>query len=116
MVQLFVDGGGFVFLHFDKPIAEATKILYTGHTVPGKFCKEDQDALPEGFTHFHKKFVEGDNPQAGHGGKGGEEGYWFIHIAINEFDMPWGHVVPGLDKVFMPTPPPSCNELGIEGY
>jgi len=105
----------FVFLHFDKPVDQATKLLYTGQGIPGRFCKEDQDALPKvdgklAYTHFHKKFVDSDNPQDGHGGVGGEEGWWFKHVAVAEFDMPWGHVTPGVDFNFMPTPPPVCGE------
>ena len=90
-----IDSGQYVFLHFDKALPEATKVLYTGRIIPGKFCKEDQDKLPPGFTHFHKAFVDSDNPQDGHGGVGGEDGYWFVHVAVAELDMPWGQVVPG---------------------
>jgi len=118
-----VNNGEFVFLHFDKAISQATKLFYTGRAVPGRFCKEDQDALPLdngklAFTHFHKALVEGDDatPEEGHGGEGGEEGFWFVHVAAAELDMPWGSVSPGVDYKFMPTPPPSCAELGIKGY
>ncbi|MEE8418498.1 MAG: hypothetical protein V3S02_00130 [Dehalococcoidales bacterium] len=41
-----------------------------------------------------------------HGGKPGVEGIWFMHIAVRDFDAPWGHLQPGLDAAFMPTPPP----------
>ena len=107
--------GEFVFLHFDKPIGQAAKVWYTGNGVPGKFCKEDQNEVEkkygDGFTHFHKKKVnkDGATPEDGHGGLGGEEGFWFRHVALAEFDMPWGQVLPGVDYNFMPTPPPECN-------
>jgi len=107
--------GEFVFLHFDKPVDQATMVRYTGNGVPGKFCIEDQKEIEkkygDGFTHFHKKKVNKDDatPEDGHGGSGGEDGFWFRHVALAEFDMPWGQVLPGVDYNFMPTPPPECN-------
>ncbi|MFQ5621040.1 MAG: hypothetical protein ACE5FT_04310 [Candidatus Nanoarchaeia archaeon] len=114
--------GAFVFLHFDKAVAEAAELWYTGVAYPGKFCAEDQAEMNakygEGFTHFHKKLVDkpGATPQDGHGGDGGEIGYWFKHVSVTTHQKPWGTVTPGVDLKFMPTPPPSCAELGIEGY
>jgi len=114
--------GAFVFLHFDKAVDQATQIWYTGVAYPGRFCSEDQaemnEKYEEGFTHFHKKEVKGDNPtpEQGHGGNGGELGFWFKHVSVSTHEKPWGTVSPGLDLKFMPTPPPSCQELGFAGY
>ena len=48
--------------------------------------------------------------EAGHGGSTpGEEGYWLKHVAVDEFDMPWGRVKPGIDMKFMPTTAPKCG-------
>jgi hypothetical protein len=38
-------------LHFDKPLKEAVKIMYTGWALPGRWCAEDR---PKYFTHFHR--------------------------------------------------------------
>lgn len=101
--------GTYLFLHFDKPIAEASKLLYVGWAVPGRWCAEDQ---PAGFTHFHRTAKVGDW-NAGHGGsRPGEQGFWLKHVAVEEFDMDMMgmsyHVTPGTDMRFMPTNPPSC--------
>jgi hypothetical protein len=104
--------GTFLFLHFDKPLPEATKIIYTGWAVRGRWCAEAQ---PSGFTHFHRtaKVAAWD---AGHGGATpGEEGLWLKHIAVERFQMPemMGMperiVAPGLDRMFMPTNAPKCG-------
>lgn len=92
-------------IHLDAPtLAEATKIWYVVvgvHVMDA--CEEPDD---EGFTHFHKK--SSPNWDAGHGGSPGVEGYWLKHVAVSEFDMPWGHVLPGVDYNFMPTPIAGC--------
>ncbi len=105
-----LDDGTAIFLHFDKPLAEGpTKILYIGDAVPGKFCNtpEVQELMTKGYVHFHTT-NKVPTPEAGHGGKGGEDGFWLRHIAVGEFDMPWGHVTPGIDYNFMVTQPPDC--------
>ena len=100
--------GSYLFLHFNKDVNKADDLLYYGLALPGKFCKEDQDQLPPGFVHFHQaKCAEKDEEKC-HGGKGGEDGFWLMHVAAKEMDMPWGHVKPGVDLKFMPTPAPSC--------
>ncbi len=103
--------GTYLFLHFDKPLAEATKLIYVGWAVPGRWCAEEQ---PKGFTHFHRtaKVATWD---AGHGGsKAGEAGYWLKHVAPQEFDMKMMgmayHVTPGTDMKFMLTNAPRCNK------
>lgn len=105
-----LDDGTLLFLHFDKAADKAEKLLYVGQAVPGKFTKAEQERVErqfgKGFTHFHQKNCSGSNPEACHGGKGGEDGYWFRHVAVDSFTMPWGAVKPGIDHNFMPTPPP----------
>lgn len=102
--------GTYMFLHFDGPIAQASKLLYVGWAVPGKWCAEDQ---PKAFTHFHRTAKVGDW-NAGHGGSTpGQSGYWLKHVAVEEFDFKMMgmnyHVKPGTDLKFMPTNPPSCG-------
>ena len=103
--------GTWLFLHFDKPLNEASKIIYTGWAVPGRWCAEDQ---PKAFTHFHRtaKVATWD---AGHGGsKPGEAGFWLKHVAPEEFDLKMmgmeHHVSPGTDLKFMPTKAPRCGK------
>ena len=103
--------GTFMFVHYDKPVADATQLLYVGVAVPGKFTKQDQTRVEQqfgkGFTHFHQgSNCPGENADACHGGQGGEDGYWFRHVAVDNFEMPWGDVKPGVDLAFMPTVPP----------
>ena len=87
----------------------------------GRFCQGEQARVEAsygpGFTHFHKQSTPGNDPAAGHGGVGGEDGFWFRHIAVTNIpqgDMmagtgvPWGPVRPGIDYDFMPTAAPQC--------
>jgi hypothetical protein len=114
------DGSG-IFLHFDQPLGRESQILWIGTMVPGRFCEADQERVRSthgpGYVHFHQKRIPGSDPMAGHGGRGGEDGYWFRHIAVTSIprgDMmagtgvPWGPVSPGIDLDFMPTPAPEC--------
>jgi hypothetical protein len=107
------EDGSVQFLHFDKPLPEATRLLYVGYGVKGRWCAEDQEriekAAGKGFTHFHRT-AKVRTAEAGHGGSTpGEEGYWLKHVAVAEFDMPWGHVGHGVDMKFMPTTAPKCG-------
>ncbi len=95
-------GGLMVALHFDNhDISKAQNLNWLAIGVPGKFTKQDQDRIEKlygkGFTHFH------DLMNDTHGGAPGAEGVWFVHIAVREFDAPWGSLKPGLDSNFMPT-------------
>ena len=119
-----LEDGSTVFLHFNKPVGQDSMVLWIGASVPGKFCKADEDRVAKtsgsGYVHFHQKFISGNDPTAGHGGKGGEDGYWYRHIAVTNIpkgDMmammagtgvPWGPVSPGIDMNFMPTLAPDC--------
>jgi hypothetical protein len=120
LIKEISDGTG-LFFHFDQAVNQATKLLWLGSMIPGKFCKADQDRVlathGPGFVHFHQKQIMGNDAMAGHGGQGGELGYWFRHIAVTPIprgDMmagtgvPWGPVNPGIDMNFMPTPAPEC--------
>ena len=120
LIKVLADGTG-IFLHFDKPVGQDSMVLWLGTMVPGKFCKADQDRVQAtsgpGFVHFHQKSIPGNDPNSGHGGKGGENGYWFRHIAVTNIPLgdmmagtgvPWGPVKPGIDTNFMPTPAPAC--------
>lgn len=94
-----------IFVHFDKPVAEATRILYMGEGVRGRFLAEDQpEGGTTGFTHFHR--FKAPTVEAGHGGAPGDEGYWLRHIAPSNFEMMGMEVGPGIDYNFMPTVAP----------
>lgn len=104
------EDGTYLFLHFDKPLGESTKLIYVGWAVPGRWCAEEQ---PKGFTHFHRTAkVAAWN--AGHGGAtSGQAGYWLKHVAVEEFQfnmMGMSYPVkPGTDMKFMPTKAPKCG-------
>lgn len=104
-VWRILPNGDIEAIHFDAPtLDEATMIWYVVvgvHVMDA--CQKPEDA---GFTHFHKK--SSPNWDAGHGGAPGVEGYWLKHVAVSEFDMPWGHVLPGVDYNFMPTTIAGC--------
>ena len=108
-----LDDGTLLFIHFDSAIGEEEGLIYIGQAVPGVFCDSDQDRansqFGDGFTHFHTTITPGaTEASAGHGGVANADGYWFRHIAVDNFDRPWGRVSPGIDHNFMPTAPPSC--------
>jgi hypothetical protein len=112
---LVADDESAVFIHLDKPAPEATRVIYMGYGVKGRWCAEDQEQIEsvagEGFTHFHRT-AEVATPDAGHGGsEPGEPGYWLKHVAVGPaFEMPWGTVEPGMtDQKFMPTAAPKCG-------
>jgi hypothetical protein len=105
-VAKWVNNDTFMFLQFDKPSPQnATAINYIGIGSKGLFCKENQPS-PD-FTHFHKWNVT--EYRHGHGSLPGEEGYWLLWVAADEFDAQGRHVTPGVDREFSPTPPPSCS-------
>lgn len=92
-------------LHFDNlKLDQAENLNWVAIGMPGKFSKQDQERINKqfgpGFTHFHD--LKADT----HGGPPGTEGVWFMHVAVREFDAPWGRVKPGVDLKFMPTPAP----------
>lgn len=60
------------------------------------------------FTYFHQ--LEAEEWDQAHGGDPGQEGYWLAHMAVDEFERPWGEVTPGVDYNYMPTDPPECDE------
>lgn len=98
--------GGILALHFDSmDLKQAKHLNWVALGVPGKFTREEQQRVEaqfgKGFTHFH------DMKNDVHGGQPGAEGAWFVHVAVREFDAPWGRVKPGIDDKFMPTPPVS---------
>ena len=99
LVKMLSDGK-ILFIHLDGPVDTAKNILWIGDGIPGKFVKADQPA-EEGYVHFH-------GMNGGHGPAVAPEtpGFWVRHIAVKEFEAPWGHVTSGIDTNFMPTPPP----------
>lgn len=102
-----LQGGALIALHFDDvDLGKAKNLNWIAFGVPGRYCAADQQKIEaqfgKGFTHFH------DMTNDTHGGKPGAQGVWFQHTAVREFDAPWGHVVPGVDMKFMPTPAPAC--------
>ncbi len=99
--------GAIIALHFDDmDLGKSRNLNWVAFGVPGKYCQADQVRIEKefgkGFTHFH------DLKNDTHGGKAGTDGVWFVHTAVREFDAPWGHVTPGVDLGFMPTPAQAC--------
>lgn len=105
--HLLPDGTGF-FLQFDAPPTQATQLMYLGQMVPGTFCKDDAYARlqVQGYVHF--RAVSAPNESSASGGRPGEVGYWMRFIALDDLQMPWGEVGPGLDLQHKPTEPPDC--------
>lgn len=99
LVKMLSDGK-ILFIHLDGPVDTAKNILWIGDGIPGKFIKADQPK-EAGYVHFH-----GMNGGHGPAVAPGTQGFWVRHIAVKEFDAPWGHVTSGIDTNFMPTPPP----------
>ena len=114
-VWKWVSDETFIALHVDEPNPEeAENLLYVVVGQKGAFTEESQPA--EEFSHFHS--YEADGWEAGHGGGG--DGYWLTHMAVDDFEMPWGDVEVGVDYDFMPTPPEEEEgtaefEVGGEG-
>lgn len=101
-VNKWVTDDSFIFLHFDEEDpSEANKLLWIGVGVKGVFSEDGQPG-PE-FTHFHQP--TSDSWDGGHGGDAGDEGFWLTHIAVDEFESPFGMTSPGVHYEFMPTPP-----------
>jgi hypothetical protein len=95
-----------IFLQFDRPDpSEATTLRYIGIGVKGVFCAEAQP--DKAFTHFHRydalKYSEG------HGRDPGDQGYWLLWVATDEFDIRGRKIRPGVDYEAFPTPPPKCG-------
>lgn len=95
----------FIALHWDEPVpTQADNLLYSVLGVRGQFHSDDQPDTDD-FTHFH--LHEADAWDAGHGGADPDQwGYWLVHFAVRDFEMPWGDVSIGVDRDFMPTDPP----------
>ncbi|MBI4492922.1 MAG: hypothetical protein HY690_09035 [Chloroflexi bacterium] len=94
-------------LHFDHlNLDQAKNLNWVALGVPGKYCKQDQERVEksfgQGFTHFH------DLKNDTHGGTPGAEGVWFVHVAVRDFEAPWGKVQQGIDSAFMPTKASAC--------
>ncbi len=99
--------GGVIALHFDNmDLNKAENLNWVALGVPGVFCKADQERVEaqfgQGFVHFH------DMVNDVHGGAPGAKGVWFVHIAVRDFQAPWGQVSKGIDHNFMVTPAPDC--------
>ncbi|MBI2287847.1 MAG: hypothetical protein HYU83_02510 [Chloroflexi bacterium] len=101
--KAFMTPGGLILaLHFDNmDLSKAQNLNWVAIGVPGNYSKQDQERIEKlygkGFTHFHDLMADT------HGGQPGADGVWFMHVAVREFDAPWGAVKPGVDDKFMPT-------------
>lgn len=106
--HLLRDGTG-LFLQFDAPPTQATRLLYLGQMAPGTFCNNEAYARlqVQGYVHF--RAMSAPNEPSASGGRPGEVGYWMRFIALDELEMPWGAVPPGVDFNYKPTEPPDCS-------
>jgi hypothetical protein len=101
----------FIGLMFDHPEpTESSAVHYAVVGTKGLFTEESRPG-PE-FRHFHRPTAE--SWEAGHGGEGGEQGYWMTHIATTQLNYPFHDepVTAGVDYDFFPTPIPEGNEEG----
>jgi len=119
--HLWLDLGGgeeTLFLHFNQPLDNVDdpfdpeflneNLMYIGLGIQGRFFAEEKPDLNPAFTHFHQYFA--DSVAEGHGGAPGAEGFWLVHVAVQDLERPWGDVEPGVDFDFMPTPAPEQTE------
>ncbi len=105
----WVTGDTLVFLEFDKPNpANARSLRYIGVAQRGRFCADGRSHTD--FTYFHR--LKAASYAAGRGGKAGEAGFWHLAVAVDNFRMPWGSVVPGVDRSYNVTAPPACASGG----
>ena len=96
-----------IFLQFDRPNpSEATALRYIGLGVKGVFCAEAQP--DKAFTHFHR--YDAPKYSEGHGRNPGDQGYWSLWVATDEFDIRERKIKPGVDYDAFPTPPPKCGD------
>ncbi|MBM3897139.1 MAG: hypothetical protein FJ358_01230 [Thaumarchaeota archaeon] len=108
LVYMTPDGQMLLAYQFDNfDLSKAQNLNWIAVGIPGKWCKEDQQRIERlfgpGFTYFH------DLVKDTHGGSVvGQDGMWFKHNAVRQFEAPWGAVGPGVDVRFMPTEAPSC--------
>lgn len=84
-ISKWVNNDTFIFLQFDKSVAEnATFLRYVGIGVKGVFCAESQpDAVNGSFTHFHQ--WNGSEYRHAHGSQPGDQGYWLTWAAVDNF-------------------------------
>ncbi len=96
----------FMLTHWDaQDPSDADQLLWMGIGVRGDFCAADQPTTD--FTHHHVSHAA--TYDAGHGGQPGQPGYWLIHVAVRDFESPFGATGgPGVHHEFGPTPPPMC--------
>ncbi len=96
----------FMLTHWDADApSAASQMLWMGIGVRGDFCQADQPTAD--FTHHHASHAQ--TYDAGHGGQPGQPGYWLLHIAVRDFESPFGQTGgPGIDHDFAPTPAPMC--------
>jgi hypothetical protein len=93
----------FAFLQYDKNTAkEATELRYFGIFRKGTYCKSAQPS-PD-FTHFH--MLVASSYAQGHGGPANGPGFWGTWVAAIQFESQGRTVLPGVDRLFSPTPPP----------
>jgi hypothetical protein len=110
-VWKWVTNESFIALHFNNPEPrDGTELDYVVVGRKGLFTEESKPG-PE-FSHFHQHTAE--SWEAGHGGSGGEEGYWLTHMAVREIDYPFHQepIGPRVDYDFFPTPVPDGHEEG----
>lgn len=105
---LDLGNGKILFLHYDKPVsASDKKLLFVGLGIRGRFLHGEEPG--PAFVHFHR--LNAPNPDAGHGGPPGAEGYWLTHVAVSSFEMMGMKFEPGVAFNFMPTKAPTSGSI-----
>jgi hypothetical protein len=92
------------FVQFDHNSADkATELRYIGIAERSTFCASTQPSRD--FTHFHDLVAP--TYAQGHGGAPATVGFWGTWVAAETFESQGRQVLPGVDREFSPTPPPS---------
>jgi hypothetical protein len=103
---LWVNERAATFLEFNSAdLREAYELRRFGLALSGTFCEQEQPHTD--FSHYHvtnaASFDEGARPTPGE-----TDGFWMLALAVDDFREDGRAVTPGVDRGYLPTPPPSC--------
>lgn len=100
----WVNDDTFIFLQFTTTAENNLLLRYIGIGTKGTFC-ESSRPHPD-FSNFHKlnapTYSDGENANAG------DQGYWMMWIAVDDFNLEGRDVYTGIDRDFARAEPPKC--------
>jgi hypothetical protein len=105
-LPLWVNERAAIFLEFNaQPLREAYELRRFGLALRGTFCAQQQPHTE--FSDYHladaATFDEGSHATAGE-----TDGFWMLALAVDSFHERTRQVTPGVDREYLPTPPPPC--------